>query len=109
MNQVEAVASQQSVANPQASSERIGDHFIRAGLLTKEQVNQVLQLQNERQLRFGHAAIQLGFVSQQDVQAVLSRHFNYATTLDSNLPFGHLAIASAPFSAEAEAIRRLRS
>lgn len=93
----------------QTTSERIGDHFMRAGLITAEQLNEVLALQRDRHLRFGQAAIHLGFVSQQDVQTALSQHFNYATAIDTNGPLGHLAIASAPFSAEAEAIRHLRS
>jgi len=104
--QREPHAAPQQPALPQP----IGELFIQAGLMTPEQVKEVLELQRKTQLRFGQAAIQLGFVSQQDVQAVLSRHFNYPTTLtEQEGPIRRLAIANAPFSPEAEAIRRIRS
>lgn len=108
----DAVTSPLTQPTPEQAlaAQPIGEQFIRAGLLTPEQVQQVLNLQRKTQLRFGQAAIQLGFVSQQDVQAVLSRHFNYPTTLtEQDGPIRHLAIANAPFSPEAEAIRRIRS
>ncbi|RKP53597.1 CpsD/CapB family tyrosine-protein kinase [Pararobbsia silviterrae] len=91
------------------SIERMGDRFVRAGLLTREQVQRVIELQNSRNLRFGQAAVQLGFVSEQMVSAVLAEQYQYdvsTLTRPVELP---LAIASEPFGQEAEAVRQLRT
>lgn len=89
--------------------ERMGDRFVRAGLLTQAQVQRVVELQNTRGLRFGQAAVQLGFVSEQMVSAVLAEQYQYEVSTVTR-PIGlPLAIASDPFSQEAEAIRQLRT
>lgn len=93
-----------------AAPDKIGDRFVHAGLLNYEQVARVVERQKRDNLRFGEAAVQLGLLSQADVQSVLAQQFRYATGtgpltgLDKSL-----AIALAPFSAEAEAVRRVRA
>lgn len=93
-----------------AGAERMGERCMRAGLLTAEQVQRIVELQRTHHLRFGQAAVQLGFLSDAVVQRVLAEQYRYAT-----LPAaGHAAslalpIAQSPFSPEAEAIRQLRS
>lgn len=89
--------------------ERMGDRFVRAGLLTQAQVQRVVEFQAARNLRFGQAAVQLGFVSDQMVSAVLAEQYQYEVstlTRPIELP---LAIAADPFGQEAEAIRQLRA
>lgn len=91
-------------------TDKIGDRFIQAGLLTEEQVTHIIDVQNKSNMRFGEAAMQLGLLQEQQVQAVLSQQFNYATAL---VPSDHLdkslVLAYAPFSAESEQIRNLRA
>ncbi len=91
-------------------TDKIGERFIQAGLLSKEQVTHIVDVQNRSNLRFGEAAIQLGLLQEQQVQAVLSQQFNYATAL---VPGDHLdkslVMAYAPFSLESEQIRHLRA
>ena len=90
--------------------DRMGDRFIRAGRLTAAQVEQVLRLQDAEHLRFGEAAVRLGFLTEQDVLAVLSEQFNYATAINATpLLSLHLSIAHRPSSDEAEAIRKART
>jgi len=95
---------------PAGPTEKMGERFIRLGLLTEEQVQHVVQLQQTERLRFGQAAVKLGFVSEERVQSVLAEQYHYdyapARQQTSDIP---LAIASAPFSQEAEAIRQLRA
>lgn len=90
--------------------DKIGDRFVHAGLLTHEQVARVMERQQREGLRFGEAAVQLGLLSQADVQSVLSQQFRYATGAGPRTGLDpSLAIALAPFSAEAEAVRRVRA
>lgn len=93
-----------------SKTDKIGDRFIEAGLLTEDQVAHIIDTQNRSNLRFGEAAMQLGLLQEQQVQAVLSQQFNYATAL---VPSDHLdaslVLAHAPFSLESEQIRDLRA
>ncbi|MFC4279120.1 CpsD/CapB family tyrosine-protein kinase [Achromobacter aloeverae] len=104
-----APAAPQAAA-PAGPTEKMGERFIRLGLLTEEQVQHVVKLQQAERLRFGQAAVKLGFVSEERVQSVLAEQYHYdyapANQQQSDIP---LAIASAPFSQEAEAIRQLRA
>lgn len=98
-------------APPQGESiVRIGDRFLHAGLLSAEQVDATIALQGSKGLRFGEAAIELGFLTEAQLSDALSRQFNYATAsatypdLDPSLRIAH-----APFGREAEEIRQIRS
>lgn len=93
-----------------ASDDSIGARFVRAGLMTPEQVARVVELQRGSGERFGDAAVRLKYVTAADVQRVLAEQYRYATALGAPPAVdASLAIAHAPFSHEAEAIRRLRS
>lgn len=97
-------------ASPPASPDKIGDRFVLAGLLTHDQVARVVEHQRRHNQRFGEAAVQMGLLSQADVQSVLSQQFRYATGVGPGTGLDpSLAIALAPFSAEAEAVRRVRA
>ena len=97
-------------AEPAAAPDKIGDRFVFAGLLTHDQVARVVERQRRDSLRFGEAAVQLGLLSQADVQSVLSQQFRYATVAGPHTGLDpSLAIALAPYSAEAEAVRRVRA
>lgn len=90
--------------------EKMGESFIRLGLLTEEQVRRVVQLQHTENLRFGQAAVQLGFVSEEVVHSVLAEQYRYDYMPKNGQAMAiPLPIAAAPFSPEAEAIRQLRA
>ncbi|WPB56116.1 polysaccharide biosynthesis tyrosine autokinase [Xylophilus sp. GOD-11R] len=108
--ELEAEAAAAAPAVPTAPPDKIGDRFLHAGLLNREQVARVIERQKRDGLRFGEAAVQLGLLSQADVQSVLSQQFRYATGAGSHAGLDpSLAIALAPYSAEAEAVRRVRA
>src|SRR5450830_606000 len=93
-----------------ATADKMGSRFVEAGLLTEAQVARVVELQNSANIRFGEAAVRLGLLTEQNVQAVLSEQFNYATALVSTEGLDKsLDIALAPFGMEAEAIRQIRA
>ncbi|ALM87189.1 capsular biosynthesis protein [Bordetella sp. N] len=112
MAPVAAPAAVLAVAPPQkaAPTEKMGERFLRLGLLTEEQVQHVVQLQQSEGLRFGQAAVKLGFVSEERVQSVLAEqyHYDYSPARQQTSDIA-LAIAATPFSPEAEAIRQIRA
>jgi protein-tyrosine kinase len=88
----------------------MGDLFIRANRLKIEDVTKIITLQDKEGLRFGEAAIQLGLLTDAEVQAMLALQFNYVMALEENTPIAEsLDIAHNPFGTEAEEIRRIRS
>lgn len=95
-----------------ASKGRMGDAYIKANKLSPTEVDAIVQLQNELNIRFGEAAVKLGLLTQEDVREVLDRQFDYASFADNggvSRISSSLAIVHAPGSEAAEAIRRLRS
>lgn len=91
----------------------LGAILVDGGLLRIEDAERVLQYQKQRNLRFGEAAVQLGLISEADIQFALSRQFAYAYL--RNAP-GHtpslsdeLVAAYQPFSPRVEQLRAIRS
>ncbi len=88
----------------------MGRMLVELGKLTPEEVEQVLQLQREKGMRFGEAACYLSLVTDADVQEVLARQFDYpylrpgTSELSVELAAGYL-----PFSPEVETLRKVRS
>lgn len=93
---------------------RMGRAFMAAGKLTAEQVAAVLRAQHGLGMRFGEAAIRLGFLTETEVSDVLAKQFNFQllntkAALQSGRISSRLAVAHQPYSAEAEAFRKLRA
>lgn len=88
----------------------IGQILFTAGRLTKDDITRVVHFQQERGIRFGEAAIELGLLEADALQRALAGqfHFNYADVGTSGLD-ASLYCAYEPFGAHAEAIRSLRS
>lgn len=93
---------------------RMGQAFVSAKKLTQEEVVRIVQLQRRKRIRFGEAAIRLGLLTEEDVHEVLAQQFNYQTIAKHGAGSrrkisSRLLISHSPYSAEAEAIRRFRS
>ncbi len=93
---------------------RMGQAFVNANKLTQDEVIRIIQLQQRRRIRFGEAAIKLGLLSEEDVHEVLAQQFNYQTIAKHGAGSkkkisSRLLISHSPYSAQAEAIRRFRS
>lgn len=92
------------------SDAHIGKLLVDAGKLMPPDLERVLDLQQQQNLRFGEAAQKLGLVSEEDVRQVLSQQFEYpylpadATTLSPEL-----VAATQPHGKVAEALRSVRS
>ena len=91
-------------------STRIGEALIANAKLNQVDVDRILALQLEKNLLFGEAAKQLGLITEDDLQKVLSQQFNYTYLQEGNQKLSQLLTAAhAPFSVEAENLRSLRS
>ena len=89
---------------------RLGEIFLSKNQLTLHQIDLISAAQEARGCRFGDAAIELGFLTQAQLDAALDEQFGY----DNNAVLAGkvdpaLSILHEPFSHAAEQIRRLRS
>ena len=89
----------------------IGEILRSSNKLSNEQVQRALVYQEQRGVRFGDAAIALGFVKREDVLWALARQFRYpyAGTDSAGEHHKELFMANEPFSDDVEAFRDLRS
>ncbi|WP_413459976.1 chain length determinant protein tyrosine kinase EpsG [Herbaspirillum huttiense] len=88
----------------------IGAILVDSGKLSTENAERILRLQRERGLRFGDAAIQLGLLTQSDIDQALSRQFDYPYLLKGESKVSEKVVAAYnPFSKQVEALRALRS
>lgn len=93
-----------------ASDENIGEYLVAAGKLDSNHVARVMALQQEKNLRFGEAAVALGFVSEADIQQILAEQFDYPYLSNEQGHFSEEVFAAyQPFSPEAESLRKLRT
>jgi protein-tyrosine kinase len=87
----------------------IGEIISRTNQLAHEQVEKILVYQKETGLRFGEAAVALGFVSNDDVLFALAQQFHYPySPVDRQKLNPELVTAAQPFSKQAEAFRAIR-
>jgi chain length determinant protein tyrosine kinase EpsG len=109
----EASTSAPAGAAPPASDLRdrsIGDILAELRSLSAEQVERVLQLQRERGVRFGEAAVALGLATRDDVLYALAQQFHYPYSPDEQRKVSpELVVLRESFSVRAEAFRALRS
>jgi chain length determinant protein tyrosine kinase EpsG len=78
--------------------------------LTADDVERVLRYQREKGLRFGEAAVALGFASNDDVLFALSQQFHYPyAALEQRKANPELVVLNEPFSPQAETFRAIRS
>jgi chain length determinant protein tyrosine kinase EpsG len=88
----------------------IGDIIAETRHLSAEQVEQILAHQRERGIRFGEAAIQLGFASTDDVLFALAQQFHYPYAPEEQRKLSpELVALNQPFSVQAESFRAIRS
>ena len=93
-----------------SASRSIGAILIDNGRLTPDAAERILKLQKEQGLRFGDAAIQLGLLSEADIQQALSRQYDYPYLMPGDDRISEEVIAAfKPFSPVVEQLRALRS
>ncbi|GGY74369.1 hypothetical protein GCM10011613_19710 [Cellvibrio zantedeschiae] len=104
------VANARQEATSKELVNKIGRMLESRGKITREEFKSIISVQNEQNLRFGDAALQLGLVEREDIDAILAEQFAYTAPPDRNTTLdSRLVVAFQPDSAEAEALRSLRS
>lgn len=94
----------------QGADKSIGDIIRQANNLSPDQVEQVLAYQRQNNVKFGEAAVALGFAKREDVLWALSQQFHYPYSASpSDDVSAELVVASEPFGEAAEVFRDLRS
>jgi len=113
MNSLTSTSEQDRIAEAVTSirvEAHIGKLLQDAGKLKPQDMERVLQLQQEQNLRFGEAAQKLGLVSEADIRQALSHQFEYPPIPAAEASLSpELTAATAPYSREAEALRTVRS
>lgn len=88
----------------------IGAILIDNGRLTPDAAERILKLQKEQGLRFGDAAIQLGLLTEADIQQALSRQYDYPYLMPGDERVSEEVVAAfKPFSPIVEQLRAVRS
>jgi len=88
----------------------IGAILIDSGGLTPDAAERILKLQKEQGLRFGDAAIQLGLLTEADIQQALSRQYDYPYLMPGDERVSEAVVAAfKPFSPIVEQLRAVRS
>lgn len=78
--------------------------------LTAEQVEKILSFQREKGIRFGEAAVALGFASTDDVMFALAQQFHYPYAPEERQRTSpELVALNQPFGVQAESFRAIRS
>ena len=95
---------------PAVADRSIGSIIAETRNLTAEQVEKVLQHQRAKGIRFGEAAIALGYASTDDVLFALSQQFHYPyAPEDRRKASPELVALNQPFGVQAESFRAIRS
>lgn len=99
-----------SAAKDSVQDRSIGSIISETRNLSAEQVEQILAYQRKNAVRFGEAAVALGFASTDDVLFALAQQFHYPYAAEEQRKASpELVALNQPFSVQAEAFRAIRS
>lgn len=94
----------------QLANGSIGDIIRQTNNLTAEQVESIVAYQAQHGVKFGEAAVALGFVKEDDVLWALAQQFHYPySNQTTNSIASELVVATRPFCDQAEMFRAMRS
>jgi chain length determinant protein tyrosine kinase EpsG len=106
----EAPQGEGNTAAPGVHQRSLGEILRDLRNLSPEQVEKIVAFQRDKGLRFGEAAVQLGYVSTDDVLFALAQQFHYPVApVESGRGNTELVALNQPFSVQAESFRALRS
>lgn len=93
-----------------ASSTKMGSMLVAMGKLSPKDLSMITMAQKKHGLRFGDAALKLGLVSSEDINAILAEQFAYTQTPAASSKLDRrLSALFQPDSVQSEALRSLRS
>jgi chain length determinant protein tyrosine kinase EpsG len=104
------VQSEDAQGKALAEDRSIGQLISETKNLTEDEIQKIVAYQQEHGLRFGEAAVSLGFATDADVVFALSQQFQYPYTPENRRDVSREVVAAAqPFSQQAEAFRAIRA
>lgn len=104
-----------TATRPEGEADAVHDRSIGAIIsdtrsLSADQVEKILAHQREKGIRFGEAAVALGFASADDVLFALAQQFHYPYAPEERRKISpELVMLNQPFSLQAESFRAIRS
>lgn len=105
-----ATASTRPESSTKGRDRSIGDIIADTRNLSVDQVEKIVAYQKSNGVRFGEAAIALGFASSDDVLFALAQQYHYPLAAEDQRKLSpELVVFNQPFSAQAEVFRALRS
>jgi receptor protein-tyrosine kinase len=105
-----AAAPPHTTQPQEGTNRRIGEILLETGKLTVDQVAKITRLQQESGVRFGDAAKQLGFLSEEDLHFAHARQYGYpCLRRGESLVSESLVAAYQPQDPRVETLRALRS
>lgn len=91
-------------------SSNIGHLLLDMGKITDKDAEKILKFQKDKNMRFGEAALALGFVTIDDINHALSYQFDYPYLSPDQATFDRSLISAFdPFSKQVESLRSLRT
>lgn len=87
----------------------IGAMLLKAGLITLRQIEEIARYREERGIRFGEAAVELGYISAEALEDLLAVQFALPGKVGRRELHRDLAVVHHPRSREAEEFRSLRN
>jgi len=104
------LVSADDLTPPTEQDRPIGEIIRETKQLDDAQLDDIIEYQRTHDVRFGEAAVALGYASEADVVYALSQQFRYPFLSDERRPLNaELVTATQPFSRQAEAFRAIRS
>ena len=92
------------------SDQRLGELLRQAAGLSDKDLQKIIEHSIAKKMRFGDAAVALGFATQDQILQALTRQFHYAYTPRNPRQFSSELIAlTQPFTLQAESFRAIRS
>src|SRR5262245_52758870 len=111
MNAPETVVTLDANGHVIHQSERaIGSILVGEGKLDSGDIEKVMEVQRDKGLRFGEAALHLGLINERDLHYAVAKQYDLPRLLaDSEGATSEVVVAHAPFNPRAEEIRSLRT
>lgn len=104
------IAKPISFPSPGKPDSSIGALLLESGKITLDNAENIIRLQKELNIRFGEAAVRLGFVTDADIQQILAQQFDYPYLQKGEEKFSsNLIAAFEPFNEQVETLRAIRS
>ncbi len=107
---LDAVMAQRDQGPDTVSDRSIGSIIAETRNLSAEQVESIVRHQRAHNLRFGDAAVALGFANADDVMSALAQQFHYPYAPEERRKVSpELVALNQPFGVQAESFRAIRS